>query len=177
VPGRAKPEWGFTERRESTLAQQATVATGVEADVQDFDQRFKEFKEGLSQNERKQLAAMVAIATDEIDAAAKPTDGERPSDKEIEGFLTKLVEFHDSLPGNQHELLDAVVRRAAGSEADVQGYQYIWWGWMPNKRRNEWIDECEADGGGLYYLKDQWGRYIRKRGTQRTFAVGCWVDE
>jgi hypothetical protein len=156
---------------------QEAVATGVETELQDFDRRLEEFKNGLPKSGQKQLAAMVAIATDETDAAAKPVDGERPSDKDVEGFLAKLVEFHDSLPGNEHELLDAIVRRATGDEGDVQGYRFIWWGWMPNKRRADWIDDCEADGGGLYYLKDSWGRYIRKRGTQRTFAVGCWVDD
>lgn len=154
---------------------QGTATLPQEQELQEFNEKLEEFKNSLSDGHKKQLASMVAIATAEEEAAAQEgTDGGKPSEDEINEFLTKLGEFHNSLPGNQHQLLDALVGAAAMDNKDVQGYGWMWWGYMSYGNRRAWINECYSDGGTLYYLKNRWGNYIRDyRGR---YKVGCWDD-
>ena len=154
------------------MVQEATTMP-QEQELQEFNDKLEEFKKTLSDTEKKQLASMVAIATkEEEEASKKGTNGGQPTDDEINDFLTKLGEFHNSLPGNQHQLLDALIGAAAMDNQDVQGYGWLWWGFMPYSNRRAWVNECYSDGGTLYYLKNRWGQYIRDyRGR---YKVGCW---
>ena len=152
------------------------VQTPNETEVADFHKRLDEFAETLSDGEKKQLAAMIVLATDaEDEEETKRVSGETkpPTEQEIDAFAAKLNEFHNSLPDEQHRVLDAIIGRAfARDDADVQGYEWIWSGWILANRRTwgKYWNICDYQGGELYNYGTAWsgGRKWRK--------VGCWVD-
>ena len=148
-----------------------------EQEVADFQQKLDEFEATLSDSEKKQLAAMIVLATDQQeDEETKKVSGntQLPSDAEMDAFAEKLNAFHDSLPGDQHRVLDALVGRAfARDDADVQGYEYIWSGWILANRRTwaKYAAICDYQGGELYNFGTAWSGHRKWR------KIGCWVDE
>jgi hypothetical protein len=157
--------------------------TAVDKEVDDFLEQLEKFTSSLSEKDQKQLAALVVLATDNQDEATKNVSGKTstPSEDEIDAFAKKLNEFHDSLPGEQHKILDALVGRAvARDESEVQGQEYVDpWGrtgynfWIPANKRswNKWAAWCDYIGGDLESFKTSWGSGRKWR------QVGCWVGE
>jgi hypothetical protein len=154
------------------LAQQE--ATVSETELSDFFNSLETFRKGLNPNEEQQLAAMVVLATESEDKATKNVSEDStppPSEQEMEAFSTKLNEFHDSLPGNQHQVLDAMVGTAfAKDEPEVQGYSWIWGGWVRNRYDvlEYYAELCNYQGGDLYSFRTAYGGRYRR--------IGCWVD-
>jgi hypothetical protein len=148
-----------------------------ETEVAEFQQKLKDFEATLNDEEKQQLAAMIVLATDAQDEEeTKRVSGKerQPTDQEMEAFAKKLNDFHNSLPGDQHRVLDALVGRAfARDDADVQGYEYIWSGWVLANRRtwNYWWNVCDYQGGDLYNFGTAWS------GGRKWRHIGCWVDE
>ncbi len=152
------------------------IQTPSETELAEFQQALTEFETTLTPGEKQQLAAMIVLATDAKDEEeTTKVSGETklPSDEEIDAFAKKLNTFHDSLPGEQHRVLDSIVGHAFADDADdVQGYYYIWSGWI-NANRGTWRRywrACDYQGGDLY----NWG--TANYGGRIVRNVGCWVD-
>jgi len=165
---------GRNVKKGEVMAQ--NVEAPSETELAEFQQKLTDFEATLTPGEKQQLAGMIVLATDAQDEEeTKKVSGETtlPSDEEMDAFAKKLDEFHDSLPGEQHRVLDAIVGHAwAGDADDVQGYYYIWSGWI-NANRRSWRSywrACDYQGGDLY----NWG--TANYGGRIVRNVGCWVD-
>ena len=162
-----------TETKGATLAQ--LEATVNETELEEFFRSLENFRQNLSENEEQQLAAMIVLAANKEDEATENVSPENstppPSEQEMQAFMQKLNEFHDSLPGNQHQVLDGMVGTAfAKDEPEVQGYTWIWGGWVRNRSDvlRYYVNLCNYQGGDLYS--------IRTAGGGRYRQVGCWVE-
>jgi hypothetical protein len=157
---------------------QQTVPQPTEEEVADFDRRLDEFRQSLPERDQKQLAALIVVAAREQEAGTQESSGDdtRPSEQEVDAFMDKLKQFHDSLPGDQHHLLDSLVRNAAAANEDVEGYdhQMLWWAWMPYSHRASYITQCYGEFGTLKWWTDRYGRVYRDRYGR--YAVRCMSD-
>lgn len=150
-------------------------ATVNDTEIEEYFKSLDKFRETLSESEQQQLAATIVLAADKKEEATKNVSSENstplPSDEEMDSFLKKLSEFHDSLPGNQHQVLDGMVGVAfAKDEPEVQGYTWIWGGWVRNRSDvlQYYVNLCNYQGGDLYSFRTAYGGRYRR--------IGCWVE-
>ena len=165
------------------MAQQAQTLS--ETDAREFERKLREFHASLPDQEKVLLAAMVVhaagrdeeLAADSGGREAGPGGGQAPSENAAKALAEKLDRFHDSLPEGQHQLVDALVAKAAGKQTDdVQGYWWWWTRWYDpaSSSAPAWEDYyfnyCRTYGGTPFWLGfevDEWGRFWS--------GIGCWV--
>ncbi|MBA2641537.1 MAG: hypothetical protein H0U82_01255 [Actinobacteria bacterium] len=89
---------------------------------------------------------------------------EPPTADETDAFAEKLDKFHDSLPGDQHLFLDAILEKSwFAPEAEVEGYHWIL-GWILEPRiikNSQWQaykQACSTAGGWATWSKSGRGR-------------------
>ena len=163
--------------------EEATVPQNMqevsETDVEGFWQAVDAWQSTLSEKEQMQFSALVVLAAgqeNEVESYGQAQDEQQAalSEAEVDAFMQKLEEFHDTLPEGQHQILDALVGRAfASDENEVEPYWYqLWRGWIPQSRVNHHLAQCRAAGGGWGFLYPY--RSVVQRGTRYT-DFGCWV--
>ncbi len=156
-----------------------------EQDMQEFERKFNEFFESLSEREKPEAAAMVVLAGEyetsqegstEVEQGEEKQDVDTLSEKEIESFVAKLDNFHDSLPEGQHQILDSMAAKAfvhVGPEDDQDDVQGHYWqrteAYYPTGSSfanfNYFENFCSSIGGRMRF------RYITWNGK---VAFGCW---
>ncbi len=157
-----------------------------EQDMREFESKFNEFFESLSEREKPEAAAMVVLAGEyetsqegstEVEQREENQDVEAPlSEEEIEAFVAKLDSFHDSLPEGQHQILDSMAAKAfvhVGPEDEQDDVQGHYWqrteAYYPTASSftnfNYFENFCSSIGGRMRF------RYITWNGQ---VAFGCW---
>jgi hypothetical protein len=149
-----------------------------EQDMQEFQGKFDEFFENLSDREKLQTASVVVLATQEVtdeESIEENQTVEPLSEEEIGAFVAKLDGFHDSLPEGQHQILDSMVARTFVHDIpeeeldDVQGnVLYLRWSrWVPyNRYQDQWINYYKN------YCNNQGG--VLRQGMSTRNASGVW---
>lgn len=136
-----------------------------EQDLKEFDQKFEDFFEKLSDREKLQAASLATLAAaedgDEQAQQVGPNKEAKPlSEQEIEEFADKLQTFHDSLPDGQHQILDSMAAKAFAQivpedeRDDVEGHWWAWHRWVgygDTRYRNYLQSFCNNQGGSLYW--------------------------
>jgi hypothetical protein len=155
------------------MTQQMEATAPSQTEVDDFWRRLREFSDSLSERERELLAMTVVagaawpVSTPIEEEKEQATDG-APADEELEAFAEKLDQFHDSLPGEQHQVLDGIVGMAYFSEEmDVQPYGWLFQGYIPANKLNYYKKLCWNYGGNKFYWSDPiaaGGKKFRKIG-------------
>lgn len=149
--------------------QEAGGAELTDQESEKFFEKLDEFRETLTDKEQIMLAVMVVEATDDAEAPASDgqAEAEPPTEAELDAFAGKLTEFHDSLEGNQHLLIDTMLGKTwFKHEAEVEGYY-----WLPEPRRipnRQWaayVRACAAAGGKVTWSRSGAGHR----------NVACWV--
>lgn len=112
----------------SKVHEDAARAELSKADAREFYDRLDAFGETLGEKERVLLAVMVVEALageEEAPAAEEAATIEPPTEDEFTTFAKKLSEFHDSLPGDQHLLVDAMLAKTwFRDQAEVEGFHW-----------------------------------------------------
>ncbi|CAN5227257.1 hypothetical protein BH09ACT13_BH09ACT13_05820 [soil metagenome] len=155
----------------TTVLEDAERAELSEQDADEFFTQLNAFRDTLADKEKVVLATMVVEAIDGTDAPTGdgPTTMEPPTAEETDAFAEKLDKFHDSLPGDQHLFLDAILGKSwFAHEAEVEGYHWRLldtriiknWQWQGYK------EACGAVGGD----RADWTKW---RGSPRR-RVACW---
>jgi hypothetical protein len=148
-----------------------------EQDRQEFQRKFDEFVEGLSNKEQLQAASLVVLAAQEegipeAEQVGENEEADSLSDNEMAAFNAKLNSFHDSLPEGQHQILDAITAEAfvhsipEDERDDVQGNAFLWTKPITsNYWLTYWTEQCGRQSGTLKY------RWTNTTGTR---YYGCW---
>ena len=151
-----------------------------EENIREFEKKFNDFFNTLSEGEKLQAASLVTLATSEDPTDPEQTGGANPateqlSSDEVEGFFAKLTQFHDSLPEGQHQILDSLCARGfhesqeEKQDEDVQGNIWLWTRYISfSGYSSQWHEYyrryCANQGGVLYNLGFSGMGYY----------VGCW---
>ena len=142
-----------------------------EQDIKEFQKKFDEFFETLSEREKLQAASLVTLAAQEdgvreAEQVGENSEAEPLSEKEIEEFLAKLQKFHDDLPDGQHEIIGGlygkgIVHAIPEDQRDeVEGHwlsydNYInvrnlyYYSWV-----NYYARQCYSYGGTAFRKRD-----------------------
>ena len=148
-----------------------------EEDLQDFLSKLDEFREGLPEDQKALLEAMIVKATgveDEAEGGDQPAqESAKPDDEAARELERKLNAFHDELPGEQHRLVDALVIASTGDDVEahhgigfpggsrLRDLRYIYTGQLVQYGR-----ACNSIGGHTHVL-GSWPGY-------NIFRVGCY---
>ena len=152
------------------LQEEGTAALS-EQEQDDFFERLDQFRESLSDREQIMLAVLVVEATDDAEAPSSngQSEAEPPTEAELDAFAEKVNQFHDTLPGNQHLMLDTMLGKTwFQHETEVEGYY-----WVPihrarisNRQWSAYAYACNSAGG-----RATWAKW---RGSGHR-NVACWV--
>jgi hypothetical protein len=148
-----------------------------EADAQEFFRRLDEFKETLNDKEKLLLASMVVAAAEDGAQGEAPQEqdldeSKLPDEQEGEAFADKLNQFHDNLPDNLHLYLDSLIGKTfLKDEAEVQGYHWLFAGWVPMTQVSAYKAYCYEQGGDYWRVFP--ARPVRYQGKWWR-KVGCW---
>jgi hypothetical protein len=158
----------------TNVPEQTENAQLEEQEIEDFFQRLDQFRDSLPEKEQVMLAALVVEATgkgEEADKAQQenPKSLDPPTDEEFDAFAEKLNQFHDSLEGDQHLVLDAMLGKTwFQHEAEVEGF---YWRLLDtrvitNRQLPAYINACGAVGGDRV-------TWVRRMGGGHR-RVACW---
>jgi hypothetical protein len=158
----------------TNVPEQTDQAQLSEQETEEFFDKLDAFRDSLPEKEQVMLAALVVEATDRGEEADKaqqenPTSMEPPTDAEFDSFADKLNQFHDSLPGDQHLLLDSMLGKTwFQHEAEVEGF---YWRLLDvrtitNRQLGPYIRACGSVGGDRV-------TWVRRAGGGHR-RVACW---
>ena len=156
------------------MAQVQTQAPS-ETELEEFHERFMGFIETLNDRER-QIVGTIIVAGYSWPAKVHEMmgDGEAnaPSDEELEAVVRKLDDLHDSLPGEQHQVLDVLVGAALGGEdADVQPYgSWLWMKPGTSRQAGAYMKACFRQGGDMF----SWNIVLDRRTGKVKDLFGCY---
>ena len=155
------------------MAQVETQAPS-ESELEQFHDRFLQFIDTLEPREKQIVGTIIMSGYSwpvRVHELMGDDMGDAPSDEELEGVVRKLDELHDSLPGRQHEVLDALVGAALGEEMDVQPYGWIWQPTQGNPRRvGQYMAKCFRQQGDIF----SWNIVRDRRTGRMAHYFGCY---